>query len=237
MIKRTCLTVYNAQETDTFGKDAEAGVTLAQRKPVIVYVARLFDYLPALRKLYKAIDDGARVERDPFVETLIAQGLIASSEKDQFLGPEKTKAEVVKGVIEKHGTAALKELGDDKIALELIRQGYDPEQANGDLVSLSLKKIQMLERRALTFRDIHPLSLQTSPIDEVARGVIVTRSVDATAEVVNAIFLGTLSYEILDDKLNWLLVDGITRSPVRVVTKDPILTTAFWSENWGDVDR
>jgi hypothetical protein len=65
----------------------------------------------------------------------------------------------------------------------------------------------------------------------------VTRSVETTAEVVNAIFLGTLKYEILDDKMNWLLLDQITKSPVRVVTKDPILTTAFWSENWGSVNE
>jgi hypothetical protein len=94
----------------------------------------------------------------------------------------------------------------------------------------------MLERRALTFRDIHPLSLQTSPIDGVSRGVIVTRSVETTAEVVKAIFLGTLRFEILDDKLNWLLLDELTKSPIRVVTKDPILTTAFWSEHWGSTE-
>jgi hypothetical protein len=237
MIKRTCLTVYNAQETDTFGKDAEAGVTLAQRKPVIVYVARLFESLPTLQRIYQAIDKGSRIDRDPFVESLIAEGLVDLNEKALFLGPEKTKADVVKSLIERSGQVALKECGDDKIAIELIRQGYDPEQATGDLIKFTLDKIQRLERRALTFKDIHPLSLQTSPIDGVARGVIVTRSVETTAEVVNAIFLGTLKYEILDDKLNWLLLDQITKSPVRVVTKDPILTTAFWSENWGALDR
>ena len=237
MIKRTRLTVYNAQETDTFGKDAEAGVTLAQRKPVIVYVARLFEDVSSLAKVYKAIDDGARVERDRFVEILVEQGLIGVDEKPNFLGPEQTKAEVAKGVIEKHGQAALRELGEDKIAGELIRQGYDPEQATGNLIQFSLKKIQMLERRALTFRDIHPLSLQTSPIDGVARGVIVTRSVETTADVVAAIFLGTLKYEIQDDERNWLLLDDISKSPVRVVSKDPILTTAFWSENWGALDE
>ena len=233
MIKRTCLTVYNAQETDTFGKDAEAGVTLAQGKPVIVYVARLFDQLPALQKLYAAIDAGARIDRDKFVEGLVDRGIIERTEKSFLLGPEKTKSDVVREVITKHGRSALTDLGEDAIALELIRQGYDPEKADGDLIGFSLGKIQMLERRALTFRDVHPLSLQTSPIDGVARGIIVTRSVEITADVVNAIFLGILKYEIIDDSQNWLLVDHLTKSPVRVVAKDPILTTAFWSETWG----
>jgi hypothetical protein len=109
MIKRTRLTVYNAQESDTFGKDAEAGVTLAQRKPVIVYVARLFENLPALQSLYRAIDEGARVERDAFVDGLVTQGLITANEKDSFLGPEMTKAEVVRAAIERHGRAALRD--------------------------------------------------------------------------------------------------------------------------------
>ena len=89
-----------------------------------------------------------------------------------------------------------------------------------------------LERRALIFRDVHPLSLQTSPTDGVARGVIVSRTIKATADVLKGLFLRNLQYEIVEDEWNWLLVDQITRSPVRVVTKDPILTTAFWSEDW-----
>lgn len=236
MIKRTRLTVYNAQETDTFGKDAEAGVTLAQRKPVIVYVARLLDHLPALKKLYDAIDEGARIERDDFVGRLVDKGIILHTEKDQYLGPDKTKADAVKGVIEAYGRGALGALETDQIALELIRQGYDPELGADDLVGFALKKIQMLERRALTFRDVHPLSLQTSPIDGVSRGVIVTRSVETTADVVSGLFLGTLKYAIQEDEMNWLLLDEITKSPVRVVTKDPILTTAFWSEKWGSME-
>ncbi len=237
MIKRTKLTVYNAQEMDTFGKDAEAGVTLAQGKPVIVYVARLFEHLPALQNLYRAIDKGARMERDPFIESLEKEGIIEKNKRDLLLGPEKTKADVAKAIIEEHAANALDKLGEEKTALELIRQGYDPERTGKELTRFAVSKIQMLERRALTFRDVHPLSLQTSPIDGVARGIIVTRSIEATAEVVSGIFLGTLQYDILDDPSNWLLVDRITRSPIRVVTKDPILTTAFWSESWGSLEE
>jgi nucleoside 2-deoxyribosyltransferase len=51
---------YNAQESDTFGKDAELGVTLAQGKPVIVYVTRLFEKSEGLKKIYELIDAGAR---------------------------------------------------------------------------------------------------------------------------------------------------------------------------------
>ena len=49
---------------------------------------------------------------------------------------------------------------------------------------------------------------------------------------------GSLDSTPIDDQDNWLLVDKITGSPVRVVTKDPLLTTAFWTEDWsaGDSD-
>ncbi|TAK07690.1 hypothetical protein EPO44_03700 [bacterium] len=149
------------------------------------------------------------------------------------MGPEKTKGDVLAYLINKNVPGILSKVGEDKIAIELIRQGYDPpDQTSVDPMKFALERIQRLERRALIFRDIHPLSLQTAPMDGVARGVIVTRTITDTATVISGIFLGTLKYEIIDDEFNWLLVDKVTRSPVRVVTKDPILTTAFWSENW-----
>ena len=43
--------------------------------------------------------------------------------------------------------------------------------------------------------------------------------------------------KIVGDDHNWLLVDSMTWSPVRVVTKDPVLTSAFWSEKWGTEDE
>src|SRR6185437_9301889 len=41
MLKRARCTIYMAQETDTFGKDSELATTLAQGKPVIVFVPEI----------------------------------------------------------------------------------------------------------------------------------------------------------------------------------------------------
>jgi hypothetical protein len=236
MIKRARLTVYNAQEADTFGKDAEAGVTLAQRKPVIIFVARLFDWLPAdsdLKQMYAAIDQGARLDRrDDFVDLLVSQKFLNSDEAMELRSPDKTRSDAVGAVVERHASSAIKSLSRDQIIGELVSQGYDPLRAP-DPIQFASEKTALLERRALTFRAIHPLSLQTSPLDGVARGVIVTRSVGDTARVVKAILLGNLEYEIESDAANWLLTERITRSPIRVVTKDSTLTAAFWSEKWG----
>jgi hypothetical protein len=237
MVKRASLTVYNAQDADTFGKDSEAGVTLAQGKPVVVYVARLFEELQELKNLYSAIDGAARIDRDLFIEKTVERGLIDHDDQTKLSAPNKTKADAVEAIIKKHAPPVLEKLGTDLILLSLVRQGYDTDQVTGDIVQFAVTKILNLERRALVFRDVHPLSLQTSPTDGVARGVIVTRTVADTAAVIRGIFLGKLEYEIIDDPANWLLVDRTTGSPLRVVTKDPILTTAFWSENWGDNRR
>jgi hypothetical protein len=192
MIKRARLTVYNAQEADTFGKDAEAGVTLAQGKPVIVYVARLFEQLPSLRPVYEALDEGSRQEKEAFIDLLSERRFLDAADRDILRGPDKGKGDVIGRVIGKHVPGLLQALGDDPVVLELIRQGYDPGRAEQDLVKFALERILLLERRALTFRDVHPLSLQTSPIDGVARGVVVTRNLEDTAKVVSGLFLDTL---------------------------------------------
>jgi len=229
MIKRALLTVYNAQETDTFGKDAEAGVTLAQRKPVIVYVARLFEEFDELRPLYKALDAGARQERNDFVDGLYEAGFLSQDKRTFLKAPDKRKHDAVEEAIKSRAPRLLEKY-PDAVAAELIRQGYST--SSGNLMEFALEKTLRLGQRALIFRDVHPLSLQTSPSDGVARGVIVTRTVSDTARVVKGILLGNLTFEIVEDEHNWLLVDQVTRSPVRVVTKDHLLTTAFWSEEW-----
>ena len=44
MLKRAQCAIYMAGESDTLGKDSELAATLAQGKPVIVYVPQLSDY-------------------------------------------------------------------------------------------------------------------------------------------------------------------------------------------------
>jgi hypothetical protein len=234
MIKRTHLTVYHAQESDTFGKDCEASVTLAQGKPVVVFVTRLFDRQPYIEGLYRIFDEAAtRIHRDHFCSHLRENDLLRKDQFDSLIGdPEKSKADAIEMVLREQVPSILKKLGSDRIEMELIRQGYACPSEQ-DALEFALEIIIKLERRALTFRDVHPLALQASPMDGVARGVIVTRTVDNTARVVSGLIGHTLEYQIVEEDQNWLLVDAITSSPVRVVTKDPVLTSAFWSEKWG----
>ena len=51
-----------------------------------------------------------------------------------------------------------------ELALELVRQGYSPPESPDELKNFAIERIVNLEKRALTFREIHPLSLQTSAV-------------------------------------------------------------------------
>jgi len=165
---------------------------------------------------------------------MIKKGLLKEEMANELHGPEKTKNHVVAAVLGSAGRAVLLKLDKSKLVSELIRQGYEPSSYHDNLVGFCVETMDKLERRALTFKELHPLSLQTSPLDGVARGMIVTRTVVDTARILIGLLRSTLEYEVVDEPENWLLVDKITRSPVRVVTKNPILTTAFWSEFGGD---
>ena len=233
MIKRAAITVYNAKESDTFGKDAELGVTLAHRKPAIVYVARLLDYDEAISSIYASVDAKVGCARDEFIDGVLADGMLDEKETPQLRAPERSKADALEFVIRKNMGEVLRAREKAELALELVRQGYSPPQDEETLVDFCINRIVNLEGRALTFGEVHPLSLQTSPFDGVARGVIVTRTVRDTAKVLSLLLRDAMEYEIAEEDENWLLLDKVTRSPVRVVTKNAVLTAAFWSEPWG----
>lgn len=55
MLRRAKCTVYCAQTTETLGKDSELAVTLAQGKPVVVYVPQIKDNEDRYRQLCRAV--------------------------------------------------------------------------------------------------------------------------------------------------------------------------------------
>jgi len=88
----------------------------------------------------------------------------------------------------------------------------------------------LFEHRAMLFRQIHPLAFQVSPIDGVARGLLVARTPDTVAKIIRAILLKENIFKIQgenpDDK-NYLLFDNLTNSPIRVMPKDSAIRLAL----------
>lgn len=231
MIKRARVTIYNAQENDTFGKDSEAAVALAQGKDVIVYVTRLFNDNEKFKKLYKNIDLATTVkDAEKLVLKFHEMKLIDGEEKAIWMQPGMSKGDIIELYCKKYLSEMLKDMDTDLIDGELMKYGYKTEEKKEEKVNLTIRHISNLEKRALTFKDVHPLSFQVSAISGVSRGVIVTRTVEDTAYILRGLLLGNLEYEMFDDNFNTLLYEKRTSSPIRVVTKEPTLTTAFWSE-------
>ena len=65
MLKRAECAIYMAGESDTLGKDSELAATLAQGKPVIVYVPRLSDYGRFKSEIVEPLLNDVYVDEDP----------------------------------------------------------------------------------------------------------------------------------------------------------------------------
>lgn len=264
MIKRARVTIYNAQESDTFGKDSEAAVTLAERGDVIVYIARLFcnqSDPPEFKKLYEDIDKIMVMDDDSegvnkIIDFIRKKNYAKEIELQGIIKPGTGKTEIITLMIQNKGWELLKNhYKDEKKLKEILDStGYEDfpqtppisfllpletSEAYMEAISGNKWTYQLfalctminLEKRALVFKEGHPLSLQTSPEDGIARGVIITRDIPTTAKVLKALLCRTLDYNIEYGKYACLLRDAITTSPVRVITKDKNLTVAFWSKH------
>lgn len=246
MIERALVTIYNAQESDTFGKDAEAGIAHAFGKDVIIYVARLFSedlsnrlksridklgVYEELQKIYSALDSLVLKERKEFLDNLEQMNLLTLKEKEELSKPEKGKREGIEYLIEKTFRPLLVKLETDDILLELINKGYEPPEKVEQILGFCIEKIRNLEVRALMFQELHPLTFQISPLDGIDRGVFVTRSVKETARLLRALVMGTLEYQIMEIKNNTVLCDRITKSAIRAYPNPKDGDTSIYIRN------
>lgn len=90
-------------------------------------------------------------------------------------------------------------------------------------------KYKRAERLAKNYKELHPLSLQVNIKNGVANGVIVVRKEAECSKVLYQLLTDNLETEIIEKEHNYLLVEKNTQSVIRVVTKDQLLTTAFWN--------
>lgn len=154
LVRSSKVTIYCAQEGDTFGKDSELAATMAQGKPVIVYVPT----------------------------------------------PDINDYDIQK----------IDDLRERQIK-------YD-------------KKREELEKRAMTFKDFHPLGLQVGLYDGVARGVIVVRTPKECSNILYKILTNSLDVEIKFEQHGLVLREKETNSVLRVMTGWGVLAHCFWNQ-------
>lgn len=211
MLNRAKATIYMVQETDTLGKDSELAATLAWGKPVIAYVPTYT--VGRLRAELRR----SRLRRT-FTRMLM---LLAESRLDSETA---------------------------KIGLRLLRR-FSPvfwidkneEDRFSAIHAQDLKKvyegvaraeIESLNGRADNLAQTHPLGLQLRQASGVACGILLARTPERCAELLRQLLTNTLQLRIdeRDDATTLVeCADASSEATYRAVTKDPVLTNAFWT--------
>jgi hypothetical protein len=260
MLRRAAVTVYMAQKGDTFGKDSEASVALGQGKTVIVFVPRLFDDESGIdsEKLFKL--DAQRLDQHlAKLNTTPDEGIDARERAKMLLRAQLVALpeEQFKRVVWNHW-ADFDLIGEGrKIESQHLRSSViklvekiSESKAETDLEAVSVEETprfelidrivsvaERFEARARTFRDIHPLSLQVIVQSGVLNGILVTRSVEDCARLLRAVLENRLEMDVDVDERNYRLVERVTRSTLRVVSRHRLLTFAFWSQYFDDLGQ
>ncbi|MGV3522765.1 MAG: helix-turn-helix domain-containing protein [Candidatus Sericytochromatia bacterium] len=252
MLRRATLTVYMAQKTDTFGKDSEASVALGQGKPVIVYVPRL--YAPQQGISSDALMS-SQVSETQLLERLQALGVEPETGVDrQGMVSELLKAQLAELDSAQLGAVILDHWADFDLYGEIKTLEPDlrhvasayldaltqpgprpnwPELSEALRPALIDKLVQValfFERRATTFKEIHPLALQVILSSGVLNGILVVRSAEDCTRMIYQLLTNSLETELKVEPDNYRLLEKHTGSTLRVISKNRLLTNAFWTQ-------
>lgn len=248
MLRRASVAIYMAQKTDTFGKDSEASVALGQGRPVIVYVPKLvvenvkIDTEKLFRKSRSALinllanEDKALVEDvdESFDEEALVSRILTSrlnrADADQIVDTVRkqwadfdlySEAERFR----KNEARAAYRNWLDKVVTN--RNAKLTEQLRAQVVNVLVSTAIRFERRAQLFREFHPLALQIILDSGVLNGILVVRSVKQCATVLDGIIQNKLKLKLVRDEKNYKLVETVTKSTIRVISRHFLLRNAF----------
>lgn len=256
MLKRSQLCIYMAQKEDTFGKDSEASVSLGQGKPVIVYVPKLkFEDLEIDTEEFGSLNKADLIEKLKKINSVSANDIDDEDDHEALHAMlleeilKKADDQQIIKIVQKHWSdfdlygeidkrlfkteeEQLKE--ETLLWLNQILKGSS-ETSNIDsnirrtivntLMAVSLR----FERRAKVFREVHPLALQVILSTGVLNGIIVVRSVETCAEILQNIIENSLKIELKIDENNYRLVEMKTQSTIRVISRHKLISNAFLS--------
>ncbi len=249
MLRRSAMTLYMAQKTDTFGKDSEASVALGQGKPVIVYVPRLF--APDANVDTESLGLLSRVD----LQTQISkEGTEEDREADETMDQQALLSRLLTIRLSKASDATLaqatvahwadfdlygeasripeeSERSNYRSWLDKVVKGEAPSAVPTDvrphLVGILVAVAVNFEKRAHLFREQHPLALQVILSTGVLNGILVVRSIDSCARLVRALVRNELESEIVIDHDNYRLIEKSTRSTMRVISRHTLIANSF----------
>lgn len=239
MLKRASCTIYLAQESDTMGKDSELAATLAQGKPVIVYVPQ-----PNSEEYSKKIETYSLDYIKKRFYSLEANGRFDDSEIVRMLGDKygSNYEEIIDQFLKKYGNYRKQQPYTlwNKKEMEFKKGLKSFETVCSILADV---ECYHYDKRAETLRGNHPLSLQVVLESGVANGVLVIRNADDCSKLLYSILTNNMEFDIVEhteEEPNALgitegyteLIEVISKSPFRVVTHQERLTNSFWNNFW-----
>ncbi len=245
MLRRSDVTIYMAQKSDTFGKDSEASVALGQGKPVIVYVPKLVfpDGTVDAELLFKKgradlinlLDASDKAEVDETVDDQALVSRILTAKLEKCTNEELAElAASTWADFDLHNEADRIEeayRGDYRTWLDASIQGksftHDFSKFRAQVIGIFVANAVRFEIRARTFREIHPLALQVILSSGVLNGILVVRSVEQCAEILSALVSNQLQLDLEKDEHNYRLIEELTGSTIRVISRHRLLRHAF----------
>jgi transcriptional regulator with XRE-family HTH domain len=249
MLRRAALTIYMAQKSDTFGKDSEASVALGQGKPVVVFVPKLLISSESIdseeignlsrKNLEQEIQTNGNEDDQEIDPTMDHDSLVA---RLLTLRLHKLDRMRFANIIRAHWAdfdlySEAHRIDDEKLR-ECYRVFLDdvisgkpdkvlPQDLLEPMVGILVAVAVRFEGRARLFRDVHPLALQVIASTGVLNGILVARSVDVCAKLIESLMKNELEFELHREALNYRLVEKITSSTARVISRHPLITNAF----------
>lgn len=232
MLKRARCTVYMVQETDTLGKDSELASTLAQGKPVIAYVPQI-DIEVRSKRLLNFPLEFFKLR----FQMLQAEGMFDDERlKPKLAAEEQDYEKTINGFLNFYDSYRKAQ------PLSLWAEKEEEFKANSTSFKTITRLLAVLEnasfdKRALILTETHPLSLQVHLESGVANGVLVVRTQEQCAQVLEQLLLNelTFSFEIVQDKSKpsdkgvTVLREKTSKSPFRAVTRYEKLANSFWN--------
>lgn len=239
MLNRVRATLYMTQESDTLGKDSELASTLAQGKPVIAYVPRIVNTDRSDWKLNPAEEEEIsrwveRFRKRPIdffrkrIFSLLASGIFYDP-KFQNVCRENGIGDVsdlIKKFIEALETfdPLFTTVPDDHTRFKEMHKWF-PEFVR----MFVFAEARNFDKRATVLQRLHPLGLQIQMTTGTANGVLVVRTSAKCKQLLEAMLMNEVEFRIVEESWGTALIESISDSRFRVVTKNAVLTAAFWN--------
>ncbi len=224
MLKRASITFYLAQETDSLGKDSELAITLAQGKPVIAYIPEI-----DVEKHKKKIAGYPLKFFRKRISVLEAEDILPELKSDieEIIS---TKAfDELEGFKDKLGEYFSKRTFVLNLSEEDEFKKKHQEAFMKICEIIAIAEQSYFNKRADLLKRVHPLGLQVDLKTGVANGVLVARNVGQCIELLKSLLTGNIKFKIENRENGVYLIEEVTESCFRVVTKNEKITNSFWN--------